>query len=74
MSKSYVKVVPTVMVKEALKLMHDNHQSCVLVVDGEDFLEGILTLSDIQRRGLEACGGTTHTPKGDSTGLDVRNL
>ncbi|XP_010928180.1 chloride channel protein CLC-f [Elaeis guineensis] len=73
MSKNYVKVGPTVMVKEALKLMHDNHQSCVLVVDDEDFLEGIVTLGDIQRRGLEAGGGTTRTPNGDSTGLDVNN-
>lgn len=74
MSKNYVKVVPTVMLKEAMKLMRDNHQSCVLVVDDEDFLEGILTLGDIRRRGLEACGETPRTPKGDSTGLDVRNL
>ncbi|KAG1327326.1 chloride channel protein CLC-f [Cocos nucifera] len=73
MSKNYVKAVPTVMLKEAIKLLHDNHQNCVLIVDDEDFLEGILTLGDIRRRGLEAHGETPRTPNGDSTGLDVNS-
>lgn len=57
-----------------MKLMQDNHQNCALVVDDENFLEGILTLGDIRRSGLEMYGGNPHTPKGDSMIRDVRNL
>ncbi|GKV08520.1 hypothetical protein SLEP1_g20137 [Rubroshorea leprosula] len=49
MSKKYLKVSMVVTLKEAVKCMHDNHQKCVLVVDDEDFLEGILTNGDAQR-------------------------
>lgn len=52
MSKIYVKVKPNISVKEAVKLMQDRHQSCVLVVDGEDYLEGIVTFGDIHRHGF----------------------
>lgn len=34
--------------------MHDKQQGCVLVVDNEDFLEGIVTVGDIRRRGFES--------------------
>ncbi|XP_028101684.1 chloride channel protein CLC-f-like isoform X1 [Camellia sinensis] len=49
MSKKYVKVSRSLTLKEALQSMHDNEQHCVLVVDAEDFLEGILTYGDIKR-------------------------
>ncbi|KAJ3707457.1 hypothetical protein LUZ61_011162 [Rhynchospora tenuis] len=52
MSKVYVKVKPNISVKEAVKLMQDKQQSCVLVVDGEDYLEGIVTFGDIRRNGF----------------------
>ncbi|KAJ4811129.1 Chloride channel protein [Rhynchospora pubera] len=52
MSKIYVKVKPNISVKEAVKLMQDKQQSCVLVVDGEDYLEGIVTFGDIRRNGF----------------------
>jgi len=51
MSKIYVKVLPSATVTEALKLLHDKQQNCALVVDPEDFLEGIITIGDIQRMG-----------------------
>ena len=35
--------------KEAIKNMQDNQQKFVLVVDDDDFLEGILTYSDVRR-------------------------
>ncbi|KAF3329789.1 chloride channel protein CLC-f-like protein [Carex littledalei] len=54
MSKIYVKVKPNISVKEAVKLMQDKHQSCVLVVDGEEYLEGIVTFGDIRRHGFFA--------------------
>uniref|UniRef100_A0A0D9X9D1 Chloride channel protein n=1 Tax=Leersia perrieri TaxID=77586 RepID=A0A0D9X9D1_9ORYZ len=53
MSKHFIKVTPTVNIKEATRLMHDKQQSCVLVVDTEDFLEGIVTIGDIRRKGFE---------------------
>ncbi|CAL9102913.1 unnamed protein product [Musa textilis] len=71
MSKNYVKVYRTTILKEAIKLMHENQQTCVLIVDHEDFLEGILTLGDIQRKGFETGGEVPDTPKGDSTISDV---
>ncbi|KAL7217649.1 hypothetical protein ACSBR2_010983 [Camellia fascicularis] len=49
MSKKYVKVSRSLTLKEALQSMHDNEQHCVLVVDADDFLEGILTYGDIKR-------------------------
>ncbi|KAJ6800479.1 chloride channel protein CLC-f [Iris pallida] len=71
MSKNFAKVLPSVVLKEAINLMHDKQQGCVLVVDDEDYLEGILTLGDIRRRGFNMRGETPHSPKGDSTTLDV---
>ncbi|WOL12342.1 chloride channel protein CLC-f [Canna indica] len=71
MSKSYIKVHSTTVLKEAMELMHENQQTCVLIVDEEDFLEGILTLGDIRRKGFGTDGGTPGTPKGDSIISDV---
>ncbi|KAH1083787.1 hypothetical protein J1N35_023548 [Gossypium stocksii] len=48
-SKKYLKVSIAVTVKEAMKCMHDSHQNCVLVVDKDNLLEGILTYGDIRR-------------------------
>uniref|UniRef100_A0A0E0CQS8 Chloride channel protein n=1 Tax=Oryza meridionalis TaxID=40149 RepID=A0A0E0CQS8_9ORYZ len=56
MSKSYVKIPTSATVTEALKLLHDKQQNCGLVVDCEDFLEGIVTLGDIRRVGFELHG------------------
>lgn len=53
MSKIYVKVLPSAAVTEAFKLLHDNQHNCALVVDPDDFLEGIITLGDIRRMGFE---------------------
>ncbi|XP_022733128.1 chloride channel protein CLC-f isoform X2 [Durio zibethinus] len=68
MSKKYLKVSMAVTVKEAMKCMHDSHQNCVLVVDEDDFLEGILTYGDIKRCLSKK---PTDVPKGDSEALDV---
>lgn len=48
MSKNYGKVPLAMTLKEAIKYMHDNQQKFVLVVDEEDFLEGILTYGDVR--------------------------
>ncbi|XP_034571257.2 chloride channel protein CLC-f isoform X2 [Setaria viridis] len=56
MSRIYVKVLPSATVTEAFQLLHDNQQNCALVVDTEDFLEGIITLGDIRRMGFELHG------------------
>lgn len=71
MSKNFVKVLPTDLLREAMKLMHDNQQNCVLVVDNDDFLEGILTLGDVRRKEFEKSGETSSPPVGDSAVLDV---
>ena len=49
MSKNYLKVSLSTYLKDALKYMKDNQQNCALVVDDDDFLEGILTHGDIKR-------------------------
>ncbi|PON88863.1 Chloride channel, voltage gated [Trema orientale] len=49
MSKNYVKVPLSMTLKEAIKYLQDNQQKFVLVVDDDDFLEGILTFGDVRR-------------------------
>ncbi|GMY30720.1 chloride channel protein CLC-f [Fagus crenata] len=49
MSKNCVKVSLAKTLKEARDCMDDNQQTCVLVVDEEGLLEGILTFGDIRR-------------------------
>ncbi|XP_037454642.1 chloride channel protein CLC-f-like [Triticum dicoccoides] len=56
MSKRYVKVPPSATVIETLTLLSDKQQMCALVVDHEDFLEGLITLGDISRMGFELDG------------------
>lgn len=68
MSKSFAKVQATATVKEAVQAMLDVRQSCVLVVDENDLLEGIMTLSDLQQDVYKAAMATS---QGDTTMLDV---
>ncbi|CAM0944489.1 unnamed protein product [Alopecurus aequalis] len=56
MSKRYVKVPPSATVMEALNLLNEKQQTCALVADHEDFLEGLITLGDISRMGFELPG------------------
>ncbi|KAL7103257.1 hypothetical protein ACP275_08G169000 [Erythranthe tilingii] len=49
MSDNYVKVSLTQTLRDALNRMRDGQQNCILVVDSEDSLEGILTDGDIKR-------------------------
>ncbi|XP_050237813.1 chloride channel protein CLC-f [Mercurialis annua] len=67
MSKNYVKVVGASTVKEAVDCMHNSKQNCVLVVDDEDLLEGILTYGDIRRISKKS----DETNIGDSAIKDV---
>lgn len=68
MSKFFAKVHATATVKEAVKAMLDVQQSCVLVVDDNDLLEGVMTTSDLQRDVLRAAMATA---QGDVTLFDV---
>ncbi|KAE8679190.1 Chloride channel protein CLC-f [Hibiscus syriacus] len=68
MSKNFLKVSMAVTVKEAMKSMHDGHQKCAVVVDEDDFLEGILTFGDIRRCLSKK---PSDVSKGDSTALDA---
>lgn len=74
MSRIYVKVHPTTIVKDAIELMHDNQQTCVLIIDHDDFLEGVLTLGDIRRKGFETSRELPSTPRGDTQISDVSTL
>ncbi|GAB4845834.1 hypothetical protein Ancab_024838 [Ancistrocladus abbreviatus] len=67
MSKSYLKIGMTVTLKEAINCMCESQHNCVLVVDDEDLLEGILTYGDIKRCLSKKGGGTPH----ESTHHDV---
>ncbi|EOA39713.1 hypothetical protein CARUB_v10008357mg [Capsella rubella] len=49
MSKNYVKVSPGMTLREARNILKDSHQNCLMVVDEDDFLAGILTHGDIRR-------------------------
>lgn len=49
MSKNYVKVSLGTSLREARNILKDSHQNCLVVVDDDDFLDGILTHGDIRR-------------------------
>lgn len=49
MSKNYVKVSPGTTLREARKILKESHQNCLMVIDEDDFLAGILTHGDIKR-------------------------
>ncbi|XP_010480103.1 PREDICTED: chloride channel protein CLC-f-like isoform X1 [Camelina sativa] len=49
MSKNYVKVTPGTTLREARNILKDSHQNCLMVVDEDEFLAGILTHGDIRR-------------------------
>ncbi|KAF2582454.1 hypothetical protein F2Q68_00006942 [Brassica cretica] len=49
MSKNYVKVSLGTTIREARNILKDSHQNCLVVVDEDDFLAGILTHGDIRR-------------------------
>ncbi|KAJ9187138.1 hypothetical protein P3X46_002630 [Hevea brasiliensis] len=67
MSKNYVKVSLASTLKEAIECMHNSKQNCVLVVDDEDLLDGMLTYGDIRRLSNKS----DEAPIGDSTITDV---
>jgi len=73
MAKHYVKVTPTFTIEEATRLMQEKQQSCVVVVDNEDFLEGIVTLGDLRRKGFVPSENSDSTQANSST-LDVCKL
>ncbi|CAA7407878.1 unnamed protein product [Spirodela intermedia] len=71
MSKNYLKVSGLITVMEAMTLMHDNQKTCLLVVDAEDMLEGILTLGDVRRGVSRQSAETSSSPECDSVVSDV---
>ncbi|KAK2385865.1 chloride channel protein CLC-f [Trifolium repens] len=71
MSKYYLKVPSSVTLKDAIKIMHGSQQNCVLVVDEDDFLEGILTYGDIRRCRSEKSNNETSMSDSD---VDVNTL
>uniref|UniRef100_A0A2P2MYH1 Chloride channel protein n=1 Tax=Rhizophora mucronata TaxID=61149 RepID=A0A2P2MYH1_RHIMU len=67
MSKNYAKVSAALTLKEVMEHMHDSKENCILVVDGEGLLEGILTYGDIRR----VLKKSRDAPKDDSTKIDA---
>ncbi|KAM0941630.1 putative CBS domain, chloride channel, voltage gated, chloride channel, core [Dioscorea sansibarensis] len=63
MSKTFITVLPTSTLSYSIELMQNNQQNCVLVVDKENLLEGILTLGDIRRNGFGVHAETPSTPE-----------
>ncbi|XP_018630939.1 chloride channel protein CLC-f-like isoform X3 [Nicotiana tomentosiformis] len=61
MSNDYLKVSPSQTVKEALECMHDGQQNCVVVVDAEGYLEGILTYGDVKRSLFKSHGDSSNS-------------
>lgn len=57
----YVTVRETSTVREAVAAMLEGKQSCALVVDENGLLEGIMTLTDLQREALRAVMASSHT-------------
>lgn len=49
MSKNYVKISLGTKLREARSILKDSHQNCLVVVDEDDFLAGILTHGDLRR-------------------------
>lgn len=49
MSTNYLNVRLSATIKEAIQCMDNGQQSCVLVINSEEHLEGILTYGDIKR-------------------------
>lgn len=49
MSNNFVKISLNKTLREALGSMRDGQQNCLLVVENDDSLEGILTDGDIKR-------------------------
>ncbi|XP_065863014.1 chloride channel protein CLC-f [Euphorbia lathyris] len=68
MSKNYAKVLAVSTLKEAIDFMHKLKQNCVIVVDDEDLLEGILTYGDVRRLSSKS----DEVSVGDSTPKDVK--
>lgn len=67
MTKHYVKVTPAFTIEETTRLMQEKQQSCVVVVDNEDFLEGIVTLGDLRRKGFVPSENSDSTQANSST-------
>nr|GEV18716.1 chloride channel protein CLC-f-like [Tanacetum cinerariifolium] len=65
MSTNYLNVGLSSTIKEAVQCMDNGQQTCVLVIDTEEHLEGILTYGDIKRgmmREYDEIEGASSTP------------
>lgn len=72
MAKSFVKVSAMATVKETLGLMLAVRQRCALVVDENDLLEGIMTITDLERVVLRAA--EDHGSSGGPSILEVLSI
>ncbi|KAK6133067.1 hypothetical protein DH2020_033106 [Rehmannia glutinosa] len=74
MSDNYLKVSLTQTLREALNHMREDQQNCVLVVDDEDSLEGILTVGDIKRYLSKRFGDASNSDSVDVNACTVSSI
>ncbi|KAK6154515.1 hypothetical protein DH2020_008763 [Rehmannia glutinosa] len=74
MSDNYLKVSLTQTLREALNHMREDQQNCVLVVDDEDSLEGILTVGDIKRYLSKRFGDASNSDSVDVNTCTVSSI
>ncbi|XP_075494659.1 chloride channel protein CLC-f-like [Primulina tabacum] len=74
MLNNYLKVSPMQTLREALNYMTDGQQNCVLVIDAEDYLEGILTYGDIKRCFYKKSGDNSNWSAADANTFTVSSI
>ncbi|KAL1563036.1 chloride channel protein CLC-f-like [Salvia divinorum] len=74
MSSNFLKISLNRTLKEALSCMHDGQQSCLLVVEDEDCLEGILTDGDIKRWLTKRFGESSSSDAADVTTCTISSI
>ncbi|KAH6795850.1 hypothetical protein C2S51_036836 [Perilla frutescens var. frutescens] len=74
MSNNFLKISMNQSLREALGCMRDGQQNCLLVVEDEDYLEGILTDGDIKRWLTNKFGDASNNDSADINTCTVSSI
>ncbi|KAL1566924.1 chloride channel protein CLC-f-like [Salvia divinorum] len=74
MSSNFLKISLNQTVREALSCMRDGQQNCLLVVEDEDFLEGILTDGDMKRWLTKRFGESSSSDSADANTCTISSI
>ncbi|KAG6387506.1 hypothetical protein SASPL_152698 [Salvia splendens] len=74
MSSNFLKISLNQTVREALSCMRDGQHDCLLVVEDEDFLEGILTDGDIKRWLTKRFGDSSSSDSADVNTCTISSI